>query len=287
VLEAAAELGYVVNVAARNLRRQRTGTIGIYLPPGVTLQWYYADVALGVTDAAGARGVAALILPQSGDPRAFVPYTDGIVTIDVSREDATARALLESGVPIVTGEAVPEELPRPTGVVFVDHYARAREVLAHLVGRGAARIGVLLPPDDTVWGAEVARAVREFGGAETQSVSVAFSPTSDEIRAACARLVDVDAIIAIPDGTATSVAGFLRAHDHEIGSDVLLASYTDTLADRLLDPPVTALDLRPRELGARLATHLLDVLDGSAANPHEEFDVEWHFRASTRGRLID
>ncbi len=120
VLEAAGALGYVVNVSARNLRRRRTDTIGIYLPPGTSLQWYYADFALGASDAAGDRGVAALILPQRGDPRPFLAHVDGIVTVDVRDTDPLARAMLDADVEVVTGERVSPGQPQPNGVVYVD-----------------------------------------------------------------------------------------------------------------------------------------------------------------------
>ncbi|WP_282824548.1 LacI family DNA-binding transcriptional regulator [Gulosibacter sediminis] len=285
VLDAADTLGYVVNVSARNLRRRRTDTIGIYLPQGTTLQWYYADFAVGVSNAAGERGVAALILPQHGDPRPFLAHVDGIVTVDVRTTDPLARAVLGAGREVVTGERVPEGQPQPDGVVFVDHEREMTGLLRHLEQRGSTSIGVLLPPEDTAWGIEVARAARRFAddsAVEVHEVPVSFSPETEEIQAACATLPDsVDAIVAVPDGTATSVAGVLRSRGQRIPEDVRLASYTDAQSDRLLDPPVTAIDLRPSEFGARCAQLLLDLLEGADVPREQQLNVELRARAAT------
>lgn len=285
VLEAAGALGYVVNVSARNLRRRRTDTIGIYLPPGTSLQWYYADFALGASDAAGDRGVAALILPQRGDPRPFLAHVDGIVTVDVRDTDPLARAMLDADVEVVTGERVSPGQPQPDGVVYVDHERTMTELLRHLETRGSTSIGVLLPPDDTAWGHDVAVATRSFAAASAAQVheaEVSFSPTTDEIWAAVESLpAGVDAVVAVPDGAATSVAGLLRSRGQRVPEDVRLASYTDSQSDRLLDPPVTAIDLRPREFGARCVQLLLDLLEGADVAPEQEHDVALNIRAAT------
>ncbi|MFB9629129.1 hypothetical protein [Nonomuraea helvata] len=48
-----------------------------------------------------------------------------------------------------------------------------------------------------------------------------------------------------PAGAAAEVAPLLR----EAGANVLLASCVDNAATRQSDPPITAIDLRPKEAG--------------------------------------
>ncbi|MFD0478786.1 substrate-binding domain-containing protein [Nonomuraea thailandensis] len=82
-------------------------------------------------------------------------------------------------------------------------------------------------------------------------------------------------------GAATEVAPLLR----EAGANVLLASCVDSAATRMADPPITAIDLRPREAGASCAELLFELLSG-AAQPGTErvHPIELEIRASTAPR---
>ncbi|MEV4172850.1 LacI family DNA-binding transcriptional regulator [Nonomuraea sp. NPDC049709] len=88
----------------------------------------------------------------------------------------------------------------------------------------------------------------------------------------------VDALVCAPAGAATEVAPLLR----EAGAGVLLASCVDSAATRLADPPITAIDLRPREAGASCAELLFELLSGAApAGTERVHPIELEIRAST------
>lgn len=92
----------------------------------------------------------------------------------------------------------------------------------------------------------------------------------------------LDALVCAPAGAATEVAPLLR----EAGANVLLASCVDSAATRQSDPPITAIDLRPKEAGASCAELLFELLSGAAPLGTERVHpIELSFRASTRPRL--
>jgi DNA-binding LacI/PurR family transcriptional regulator len=89
----------------------------------------------------------------------------------------------------------------------------------------------------------------------------------------------MDALVCAPAGAATEVAPLLR----EAGANVLLASCVDSAGTRLADPPITAIDLRPREAGASCAELLFELLSGAApAGTERLHPIELAVRASTR-----
>ncbi len=91
----------------------------------------------------------------------------------------------------------------------------------------------------------------------------------------------LDALVCAPAGAATEVAPLLR----EAGVNVLLASCVDSAATRQSDPPITAIDLRPREAGASCAELLFELLSGAAPVGTERVHpIELSIRASTRPR---
>ncbi|MBB5778897.1 LacI family DNA-binding transcriptional regulator [Nonomuraea jabiensis] len=91
----------------------------------------------------------------------------------------------------------------------------------------------------------------------------------------------LDALVCAPAGAATEVAPLLR----EAGVNVLLASCVDSAATRQSDPPITAIDLRPKEAGASCAELLFELLSGAAPVGTERVHpIELSIRASTRPR---
>ncbi|MGW4958690.1 substrate-binding domain-containing protein [Nonomuraea sp. NPDC004186] len=91
----------------------------------------------------------------------------------------------------------------------------------------------------------------------------------------------LDALVCAPAGAATEVAPLLR----EAGVNVLLASCVDSAATRQSDPPITAIDLRPKEAGASCAELLFELLSGAAPLGTERVHpIELSIRASTRPR---
>ncbi|MEV0198103.1 substrate-binding domain-containing protein, partial [Nonomuraea sp. NPDC050691] len=75
----------------------------------------------------------------------------------------------------------------------------------------------------------------------------------------------------------------LREEGRVPGRDLLLASCVDSQAMQLADPPITAIDLRPREAGVRCAALLFDLLAGRAQPGAERVHpIELLVRDSTR-----
>ncbi|MGV9382501.1 LacI family DNA-binding transcriptional regulator [Nonomuraea sp. NPDC003707] len=118
---------------------------------------------------------------------------------------------------------------------------------------------------------------------EGRSISRDAGQGLDEAGTALGRGGDgpLDALVCAPAGAATEVAPLLR----EAGVNVLLASCVDSAATRQSDPPITAIDLRPKEAGASCAELLFELLSGAAPLGTERVHpIELSIRASTRPR---
>ncbi|WP_405877294.1 substrate-binding domain-containing protein [Streptomyces sp. NBC_01136] len=91
-----------------------------------------------------------------------------------------------------------------------------------------------------------------------------------------------DAVVCAPDGAAAAVLPELRAAGRTVGGDLLLASCVDCSAMRTAEPPITAIDLRPRSMGAECARPLREILSGEAPlGTVRALPVELKVRAST------
>lgn len=293
VAEAAEELHYETNIAARNLRTQATAAIGLYLPSHVTSSAYYMDVAFGVAAAAHQRDLAVVLLPNTPDARAAAAHVDGFIVVDVADDDPGAVAILAGRRPVVSGEDVAATMERPDGSVVSDHENAMTVLLDHLLSSGAQRVAILAPPLDTAWGRDIRRAYERWSAAHNTEPLLAEVPFATEVEAVAAACTDlllaepgIDAIVAVPDGSASCVLPAARALGRVVGEDLLVAAYVDGAGNRLLDPPVTAFDLRPRAFGAACAELLASILDGTgpvAGSPEatEVADIELVVRRSS------
>lgn len=267
VVAVANRLGYSPNPSARSLRRASTGAIGLHLPEVLTRSEYYMSFVFGVVDQAARANYDVTLITSGHVPTRRV---DGLVLGDPLETDAVVRGLMASNVPVVTCERFPGDA-EPAGVVLSDHAALLGELLDHVHTAGARRIALLASSTVTDWGATLQRAYREWCGGHGMPERLRElpfgSPTEvlqDTVRALLAADPDIDALVCAPDGAAVAAAPVLRAAGRHIGDDLLLASCVDSSPLGHADPPITAIDLRPRDAGAACARLLFDLFSGEA-----------------------
>jgi DNA-binding LacI/PurR family transcriptional regulator len=292
VLEVAETLGYVPNWSARHLRKASTGTIGLHLPAVLTRSTYYMSFVFGVVERAADYDYdVTLITPgQRREAAHRVPRVDGLVLGDPLGGDPVVERLMASGLPIVTCERFPGA-GLADGVVRSEHAAAVGELLDHLRESGAARPALIVAGDESDWAGSVHRGYREWcarHGIGQAVRTVPFDAPVDDLRAATRDLLDTgpgpDALLCAPAGAAAEVLPVLREAGRTVGEDLLLASCVDTPAMRSADPPITAIDLRPREAGASCAELLFELLRGAApAGTERIHPTKLHLRTSTTG----
>ncbi|MBK1787036.1 LacI family DNA-binding transcriptional regulator [Prauserella cavernicola] len=270
VVAVATRLGYSPNPVARSLRMSSTGTIGLHLPEVLTRSEYYMSFVFGVVDQAAKRDYDVTLLTAHHVSSRRFHRVDGVVLGDPLETDTVVRGLLDSSVPAVTCERFTGDA-EPAGVVLSDHAAMLDELLEHLHSAGARDIALLASSTVTDWGRTLQQVYLrwcEQRGLRPRLREMAFgSPTAvmqDNVRALLNADPAVDALVCAPDGSASAVLPVLRAAGRTIGEDLLLASCVDSTALNHTDPPITAIDLRPREAGAACAQLLFDVLSGEA-----------------------
>ncbi|WP_400995155.1 LacI family DNA-binding transcriptional regulator [Agromyces sp. GXQ0307] len=296
VAAAAAELHFSTNSGARNLRRARAGSIGLWLPQGLRFMDYYMNFTFGVVEATNEQELTVSLIPGDYPPeKARGLHVDGFVMADVDGHDELARAILAGGKPVVTSELVPVGLPQPTAAVMADHGAATHGLLDRLAAGGATSIVVLIPEIDQMW----VQGVRDAAVAWSAERGVGLSleplagvPVASELRHIVDGLLatrpDVDAILCVPDGLAVGILSTLQELGRSVPDDIQMVSYVDSATLPIVQPPISALDLRARDAGLRAGQLLVSILDGTAERPEppelrvETFDLVYHERASTR-----
>ncbi|MFF9815356.1 LacI family DNA-binding transcriptional regulator [Streptomyces sp. NPDC014006] len=149
VLAAMDRLDYRVNVAARNLRKGRTGTIGLAVP-GIN-QPYYGILADALIGAAARYGLRVSIeqtgASREGELEALAlsrnRLYDGLILATAGMGPADAERLRTDHPVVILGERI---FGGPVDHVAMPNAAAARAATAHLLQRGCRRVAVLCGP---------------------------------------------------------------------------------------------------------------------------------------------
>lgn len=288
VLAAAERLGYAPNRSARSLRTSVTETIALHIPDFPTSAEYSLLFAFGVVEQAARAGLTVTLLSSGHLPhRGTVPQVDGLVLCDPGTEDPVVEQLMNSGLPVVTAERHVGDR-QPTGVVRSDHEASMTELLDHLHANGARRPAFISSDRSTTLRSAHAR-WSEAHGLPHLVRAAPFGSPPDVLRAVVRDLLaetpGIDAVVCAADGAAAAVLPELRAAGRRVGYDLLLASCVDSSAMRTAEPPITAVDLRPRALGAACGRLLCEILSGDTPpGTVRDLPSALNVRASTRRR---
>jgi len=273
-----AELGFVVNAAARQLRLGDTRTLGMVLQDiGTT---FFADFARDCADAAERASYSIMLSSsdQQGERedqrlRMFEEQRiAGLLVIPVAGETEAMRGLADRGVAMVAFGAHLDET-RFCSVV-VDDEAGGRLAVEHLIQRGRKEIVYI--------GAQIPQVAARFHGGETAAleagVSVEWIETSGERfqdgDAAAARMLSRDrlpnGIFASNDAVAAgALRHFLRA-GVRIPQEIAIVGHDDADIARQSQIELTTIR-QPREVLAEVGVRLLLEHIGEGGGHHHQF----------------
>ena len=276
VRAAIAELGYRPNMSARNLRRGRTGVVGLAVPE-LTLA-YFAQLADQVIEHARECGYVVLIEQTGGDrtrelemlrsPRRS--FTDGLIFSPLGMANADA-ALLDIGTPLVLlGERI---FHGPVDHVAMDNVGAAAAATAYLLQRGRRRIAVL----GAHAGEEIGSAGLRLAGYRQalDEAGVPYDPDlvgyvdlwhrangAEAMDQVLARGVELDAVFAMNDELALGALRRLQQAGHRVPQDVMLIGFDDLDEGRFSLPSLTSVDPGRAEIARTGVDLLLQRLEG-------------------------
>jgi LacI family transcriptional regulator len=279
VFETAQKMGYTPNRAARQLRRQRSETIG-YILPTERPQFadaFYSEFIAGLGDMAAASNFDLLVSaapPGGATEKALYERwvqgrkVDGLVLNRTRLQDWRIQYLADQKLPFVTLER--SLLP----VEFIGVEANAAQVLleliAHLVNLGHRRIAYIgASPELKI---EHDRYHSYLAGLRAASIAplpalvTRADLTSTGGYQAAEQLLALElaptAIVCVNDLTA--LGAMHAAHDHglKVGRDIAIAGF-DGIADSAhTQPPLTTLDQPVYDIARQLVTMLLALING-------------------------
>ncbi len=284
VLDAARDLGYSPNQAARSLVTRQTGAVAVVLsePEAKVLDDpYFATVMHSAYRELAATGVQMLLMfvDSRDDVQRTVRFlegghVDGALVFAPHQGDPLPTALRLLRVPVVFGGR-PGTGRRGVHAVDFDNRAGARLAVRHLLDTGRRRIGTVTGMLDHPAAADRLagwRSALEEAGVDHAGLSEAgdFTMASGESATAAllGRVPDLDGVFAASDLMAAGAMRALRAAGRTVPDDVGVVGFDDHPAlAPAMTPPLTSVHQDPREQIRQMVRRLMSLLAGDEVRP--------------------
>ncbi len=279
VLQAAEEVSYTVNRAARALVTRRTDSIAFLVAENEERMFhdpYFLGVLRGA-QAEAARAGQQLVFAIASTEAETAQFTrfvrgghvDGVLLVSLHGEDALSHDLERSGVPTVLNGR-PCEPDSPLFSVDSDNASGARWATELLLERGARSIATITGPLDMSAGQDRLagyRAALVAAGRPTPGAAVAEGDfTVAGGAAAMARLLQsdpgVDAVFAASDLMALGALRTLAESGRRVPQDVAVVGFDDILEAELSTPALTTVRQPLDDLGRTMTRVLLSRVNG-------------------------
>jgi DNA-binding LacI/PurR family transcriptional regulator len=295
ILSIADELGWYPNRAARALSAARADACGLVLArPARTLalEPFFMEFIVGVEAELATRSIAlTLQLVEDVDEEIEVyrrwwgeHRVDGVLVVDLRREDPRVRELVRLGLPavIVGGPLENRELP----AVWHDEGAVVTEAVQYLAALGHSRIAHVAGVADFVHTGQRIAAFRSATSDLGIAGDVVETDYSAESGARATRKLLASpspptAIVFDSDLLAVTGLGVVQQMGFSVPDDVSIVGWDDSLISQVVHPALTAITRDIGAFGAACTRQLLAAIEGEATEDVETPPGELTTRGST------
>jgi LacI family transcriptional regulator, repressor for deo operon, udp, cdd, tsx, nupC, and nupG len=289
VREAARDLGYRPNLAARNLRLGSTRTV-LLVVPALTTE-FFAGVYTGAARVAAHHGFGVLLYPS---PEGIGPARNPFASAQAALDGVIASSMAADALTAIRGDQLPlimldSDPAGSTGSATVNLDIRdgVRQVAEHLLTLGHRRF-LHLAADIPSWtfdirARELAERLAAVPGTELRTASAPIS--IDDARAAAETALSAPgprptALVCDDDKLAAGAYKAARRLGLRIPDDLSVTGLDDLALATALDPELTTVRLDAELFGERGMQALLAVLDTRPPTP-DAIPVTLIIRGST------
>ncbi|GGX49450.1 LacI family DNA-binding transcriptional regulator [Streptomyces fructofermentans] len=276
VREAARELGYRPNLAARNLRLGSTRTV-LLVVPALTTE-FFAGVYTGAARVAARHGFGVVLYPS---PEGIGPARNPFASAQAALDGVIASSMAAEALTAIRGDQLPlvmldSDPAAGTGAATVNLDIRdgVRQVAEHLLALGHRRF-LHLAADIPSWtfevrAGELAERLAAVPGTDLRTATAAIS--MDGARAACEAALSAPgprptAVVCDDDKLAAGCYKAARRLGLRIPEDLSVTGLDDLALARAIDPELTTVRLEAELFGERGMEALLAVMDGREPAP--------------------
>ena len=263
VLDSAEELNYHPNAFARNLKKQKTLTIGVFIARfGGS---FYEDILEGIHSAILKTDYELLVCPETHTIHKILTQrqVDGAIIFDSKINSATILKLVSETFPIVCLDR--SLIADCLLSLLVDNQQGAMDAFDHLYQEGARKIAFISGAVDSQDNTERMRAFINQATRHDLAVTCYQGNFTEDSGYAIAEdlLMSNDlpeAIFCANDQMAIGFINALQAHGKKVPDDILVVGFDDIPFSRYMQPSLTTVSTSRLAWGAEAATQLIGFL---------------------------
>ena len=284
VQQAASQLGYVPDPAARALASQRSHHVAVLIP--MLSNNLFVDVLEAIQKTLRPMGYQTLIGITHYNPleeeqllrEQLQNRPAGILVSGLEQNANTRQMMAASALPCVhMMELSPET---NTCCVGFSQTEAASTLTRHLIGRGDQRIMFVGSPLDS------RPLQRREGRRDSMQSAGVFSPELELLDPSPSSMQlgyqmlghisqshpDVDAVFFCNDDLAQGALLYAQSHGLRVPQDVAIAGFNDLTGSELMSPPLTTIRTPREAIGTRAAQMLVQLIEGTDL-PDNQIDV--------------
>ena len=276
ILDLANQIGYRSNHFARNLRQQKTNTIGVIVPR--LNSNFTSTVIAGMENIVNKSGYT-LIISQSLEmfrkeianaKTMFNNRVDGLlVSLAYDFENITHfKDFISKDIPVIFFDRVAEN--DECTVILIDNKKAGYEATSHLIKQGCKRIVHITAPEnrnvyrDRLEGYKQALAENDI---QFQEEYVLVGDLSEEAGTEAAELILKmrplpDGVFAANDTSAIGSMLALKKAGIRIPEDIAFVGFNNDPVSHVVEPNLTTVNYPGYEMGCIAAQHLINHLNG-------------------------
>jgi len=278
VFQVAEEMGYRSNHFARNLRNQRTETIGVIVPK--LNSHFMSSVIAGIESVANTKGYN-LIISQSSESAEkeiasaktmFNNRVDGLlVSLAYNTEDLSHFDIFKKkNIPVIFFDRVIED-ENYTNVV-IENKKAAYEGTTHLIEQGCKKIvHITASSKQNVYinRLEGYKQALEDNGLKFDKKNVIESNLSLEAGESAAELILhmkplPDGVFVANDNCAVGCLLALKQAGLRIPEDIAFVGFNNDAVSKVIEPNLTTINYPGYQMGEVAAQHLIHLLNGTS-----------------------
>ncbi len=279
ILDTAAAMGYRTNHFARNLRTQKTNTIGVIIPR--LNSYFMSSVIAGIESVTNEKGYN-LIISQSSESaeqeasnalNLFNHRVDGLLVslaYDTTSLDHF-KAYQEKRVPVIFFDRVDETFGATS--ILIDNQQAGYEATQHLIEQGCKRImHITAPSDKNVYRDRLRGYRKALTDYELPSDHelILTNNLSFEAGIAAAQYIHnmkqpPDGVFVSNDNCAAGCMVALKQAGWRIPEDIAFVGFNNDPVSRVVEPNLSTIHYPGHTMGTIAANHLIARLNGQDA----------------------